>query len=78
MYVRDLNREQIEELKVNYLCELADEGSFASVTGKDYDSPSMEDIANADSIVSDEVIYENYEGINFTEEDFSEGEGGEL
>lgn len=76
MYVRDLNREQIEELKVNYLCELSDEGSFASVTGKDYDSPSMEDIANADSIVSDDVIFENYEGINFTEDDFSEG--GEL
>lgn len=70
MNVTELNRDQIHELKEAYLIRLADEGTFAEVLGVDYDSPSWYDMANADSIVSDEVIFEEYANTNFVEEDF--------
>lgn len=70
MNVRELTREQLTELKGNYLIDLANEGRFAEAPGVDYDFPSWGDMANADEIVPDEVIFEEYGGTEFTEEDF--------
>ena len=70
MDVRDLNREQLTELKQHYMVQLTNEGTFAEIVGRDYDAPSMEDLANADDIVPDDVIFRNYEGINFVADDF--------
>ena len=71
MNVRDLTRAQLVELKQNYMYELADSGDFAEIMGVDYNEPSVGDLANADEIVPDDVIFENYGGIDFVEEDFS-------
>lgn len=70
MDVRDLNREQLTKLKAGYLVKLSNEGSFAEVFGVDYDSPSWHDIANADSLVPDDVVFDEYAGTDFVEEDF--------
>lgn len=71
MDVRDLSREQLVELKQRYLTQLADDGSYAEVLDCDYDEPSYQDLANADEIVPDDVIYRNYEGVYFVNDDFS-------
>ena len=70
--VLDLNREQLEHLKTQYLFDLADEGTFAEVLGVDYDEPSYNDIANADEIVPDDVIFRQWEGTSFVPEDFGQ------
>ena len=70
MYVTELTREQLAELKCNYLEQLADEGSFAEVLDVDYNEPSYSDLANADEIVPDCVIFKNYEGVCFVNDDF--------
>ena len=57
MVVRDLNREQLNELKLAFLCEKA--GGTASYV----------DLADAEDI-PDETIFSHYEGIEFTEDDF--------
>lgn len=70
MKVTELNREQLIQLKQRYLTELADEGTFAEILDVDYDEPSYSDLANADEIVPDDVVFRNWEGVNFVEEDF--------
>lgn len=70
MNVLELSREQLIELKQNYLTQLADEGTFAEVLDVDYNEPSLVDFANADEIVPDCVIFRNYEGVCFVNEDF--------
>jgi len=70
MNVTELTRKQLKELKCNYLEQLADEGSFAEVLDVDYNEPSYYDLANADEIVSDCVIFKNYEGVCFVNDDF--------
>ena len=70
MDVRDLSRGQLVQLKQRYLFELVDEGTFAGVLGVDYDEPSYADLADADGIVPDDVIFNNYEGVNLVKEDF--------
>lgn len=70
MKVRELSREQMHELKEAYLTKLADEGTFAEVLDVDYDEPSCGDLANADDIVPDDVIFREYDGIDFVEDDF--------
>lgn len=62
MYISELNREQLIELKQSYLIQQNEE------TGE---GTSYDELARADSIISDEMIYEAYSGINFTEDDFS-------
>lgn len=62
MHVSELNRDQLTELKQSYLIQQNEE------TG---DGTSYDELARADSIISDEMIYEAYSGINFTEDDFS-------
>lgn len=70
MNVTELNREQLTQLKQQYLGILADEGTFAEVLDVDYDEPSYSDLANADEIVPDDVVFEEWEGTDFVEEDF--------
>lgn len=70
MDVLELSREQLVELKQNYLEQLSDEGTFAEILDVDYNEPSCWDLANADEIVPDCVIFKNYEGVCFENEDF--------
>ena len=70
MDVRELSREQLIELKQAYMARLADEGSFAEVMGVDYDEPSIGDLANADEIIPDDVVFREWEGTDFTSDDF--------
>ena len=70
MEVRELSKEQMHELKENYLIKLADEGTFAEVVGVDYDAPSYEDLSNADEIIPDDAIFREYEGVDFVPDDF--------
>lgn len=60
MLVRDLNREQLNELKQIYAAQLAE--TEQEVIG--YDG-----LSNATEI-PDEVIFNHYEGIIFSEDDF--------
>lgn len=57
MTVHELTRDQLNELKQHYIC---DESYHVS----------MNDIANADILISDEEIFDEYDGIEFTEDDF--------
>lgn len=70
MTVRELNRDQLHELKQTYYSELVNEGIFAEVMGVVINEPSYEMIASIDEYVSDEFIYEHYDGCSFTEDDF--------
>ena len=63
MKVTELNREQLVCLKQAYICALPQDW-FA-------DEPSYQDLADADSIVSDEEIFSLYAGIDFVPEDFA-------
>lgn len=71
MKVTELTREQLTQLKQRYLGILADEGTFAEVLDVDYDEPSYGDLANADEIVPDEVVFRQWDGTDFVEEDFA-------
>lgn len=70
MKVTELTRGQLRELKERYLILLADEGTFAEVVGRDYDEPSWGDLAEADGIVPDEVVFRQWEGVDFVPDDF--------
>lgn len=61
MYISELNREQLTELKQSYLMQQNEENG---------EGTSYDELSRADSIISDEMIYEAYSGINFTEDDF--------
>lgn len=62
MHVSELNRSQLTELKQSYLMQNNEEVG---------EGTSYEELARVDSIISDEMIYKAYSGINFTEDDFS-------
>lgn len=70
MTVRELNRNQLHELKQTYYSELVNEGIFAEVMGVNINELSYKMIASIDEYVSDEFIYEHYDGYSFTEDDF--------
>lgn len=70
MNVLELSREQLVELKQNYLERLADQGCYAEILDCDYDEPSYWDLANADDIVPDDVVFREYEDVYFVDEDF--------
>lgn len=70
MTVRNLNKDQIHQLKESYFTELVNEGIFAETLGVEYDAPSWGDLANVDEIISDEVVMVLFDGIVFCEEDF--------
>ena len=56
MSVKELNRDQLVELKQNILCQRA--------------STSWGELVEADSIVSDEEVFAEYEGTTFSPDDF--------
>ena len=70
MDVRDLTREQLVELKQRYMSELVNEGTFAEVMNRDYDEPSYGDLAEADTLITDDFIFEHYAGTYFVNDDF--------
>lgn len=59
MNVKELNRTQLLQLKANYYEEHHTEGV------------SYGELADVDSLVSDEEIIEAYDGVDFVEEDFT-------
>ncbi|MCQ2211378.1 MAG: hypothetical protein MJZ34_13920 [Paludibacteraceae bacterium] len=62
MNVRELTRNQLVELKQNYLTEKLDQ---------DGQSPSYGELATADETISDEEVFSYYAGTEFSEDDFS-------
>lgn len=62
MTIRELTREQLEKVKINYYMQKQDEESGAGV--------SYGEMANIDNLVSDEEIFTEYEGTIFTKGDF--------
>lgn len=62
MKVQELNKEQLQQLKVRYLDELLQEEEGRNI--------SYGEIANIDDIVSDKIMFDLYEHIEFVEEDF--------
>jgi hypothetical protein len=58
MNVRDLNNEQLTMLKYNYYCQNNLNVSYG-------------ELADIDSLVSDEEIFEEYQNTMFVEEDFN-------
>lgn len=62
MNISQLNKEQIANLKQTYLMQHNEEVG---------EETSYEELANADNLISDEIIYEAYAGYNFSEDDFS-------
>ena len=58
MNVRDLNKKQLTELKIDYYHE--------HVNNK----PSYNELANIDNLVNDNIIFEYYESFYFVEDDF--------
>lgn len=65
MKVEELNREQLKELKINYLSLNKNNISYG-------------EIANIESIIPDAEILEYYNGVNFTEADFFNNGEAEL
>lgn len=65
MNVTELNRDQLIELKQSYLCQLNDCGEHEEVVEVSYD-----ELANADEVIPDDVIFEHYQGVIFSEDDF--------
>lgn len=61
MTVRELNRDQLIELKGRYI----DDRNTEKGEGTSY-----QEYAGADSIVSDEEIFTAYDGTEFVEDDF--------
>ena len=68
MTVYDLNRDQLEELKQNYMMEAYNERG---------EIPSFGELADADNIYSDDFIRKVYAGRYFVPDDFSSSEGQE-
>lgn len=62
MTVKDLNKDQLRELKVHYYDELLICNENRNI--------SYGEIANIDDLVSDEEIYNEMSYVCFTEEDF--------
>lgn len=67
MKVQELNQEQYKELCQQYITD------FWSDFEDGTESPSFYDLACADELVSQDVIYKHYDGVNFTEDDFFSG-----
>ena len=70
MNVTELSREQLIELKQNYLCSLYDSGDYSDVFDVDHIGVSYSELLNADDIVPDDVVFDNYCGVIFCDDDF--------
>ena len=69
----ELTPEQKLQVKQDYLCRLADEGCFIEVVygnGEEERGPSYGELADADILVPDDVIWDKFAGTMFTEDDF--------
>lgn len=62
MNVKELNKEQLQQLKIRYLDDLLQEEEGRNI--------SYGEMANIDEIVSDKIIYDLYESTTFVDEDF--------
>lgn len=75
MTVLELNREQIIQLKCDYLDQLFDEGCLDYVLYGDEEQRDcgvyMGEYVFADELIPDNMIFEHYNGICFVEDDFS-------
>jgi len=60
--VKELSREQLEELKQAHLCLVLED-----IEGR---APSCGELARADEIISDETVYNVYAGTVFSADDF--------
>lgn len=63
MNVRELKKEQLQELKMHYYDEILRDNEDRSI--------SYGEMANIDEIVSDERIFNEYSGYMFSDDDFS-------
>ena len=61
MDVKNLNREELVELKERYYTGLLDRKG---------ESPSYGELAAIDDLVDDDTIFEVYAGVDFVEDDF--------
>ena len=62
MNVKELNKEQLQQLKIRYLDDLLQEEEGRNI--------SYGEMANIDENVSDKIIYDLYESTTFVDEDF--------
>ena len=61
MTVKELSREQLTELKQSYYCNEVREG----------EGVSYGELATIDELVSDEEVFDFYDGTYFVDDDFS-------
>ena len=75
MTVSELNREQIMQLKCNYLDQLSGEGCIDYVLYGDEEQREcgvyMGEYAIADELIPDDVLFRHCEGFDFSEDDFT-------
>ena len=74
MTVIELSRDQLIQLKQAYLVELDKEGTLNGVLYNDPDDKTgltYDELANADTLVPDAVVYDEYAGYEFVPDDFS-------
>ena len=64
MTVQELNRDQYKELCQRYITEFWTDDEHHTT------SPSAYELACADELVDENIIYDYYDGVNFVEEDF--------
>ena len=64
MTVRELNKEQYKELCQNYITNFWTDNEGGTT------SPSLAELSVADELVSEDVIYNYYDGTTFTNDDF--------
>ena len=61
MTVHELNRDQLTSVKQSMLCERMDANG---------ETPSYGELADVDEIISDEEVFREYAGTEFSEDDF--------
>lgn len=74
MTVKELTRDQLIELKRDYLIKLDNEGTLNEVLYNDSeckDGLSLDEYANADELITDDIILNEYDGYVFSEDDFA-------
>ena len=79
MTLDELNEDQIRQLKQDYINKLAEQGNMNEVLydrpeddedpEKEY--PTYNELSCADTLVSMDMLRREYEGYDFTEDDFS-------
>ena len=74
MNVHELTRDQMIQLKQAYLTKLDEEGTLNDVLYNDPDDETgltYDELANADTLIPDAIVYNEYAGYEFVPEDFS-------